>query len=158
HRVRDVVRERGDAVDLDAGREFEFVTRDGGPNRRTGQPGVDAELAQGRFEHLATRVDQAPVDLPVTGTLERRDRRQLPGARHVTGAERNRELFAGARCVVPARRRRFDDFFLVFFLVVLDLDVVVLVFNFFVFFVVGFLFSLAVVDRGARRATGRGEV
>ena len=65
HRVRDVVAERGDPVDLDAGRELELVAGDGRADRHADEPGVDAVLVDRRLEHLPpSSTSLASADLP----------------------------------------------------------------------------------------------
>ena len=62
HRVRDLLGEVRDPVDLDARRDLELVAGDGRADGRADEPGVHAELAQRGFEHLAAGRDHARVD------------------------------------------------------------------------------------------------
>ena len=50
HRVRDLLGETGHLVDLDARRELELVTGDGGTDGSADEARVDTELTQRRFE------------------------------------------------------------------------------------------------------------
>src|SRR5262249_4980896 len=70
HRVRDLFGEAGDLVDLDTGREFEFVTRHGRSDRRADETRVDTELAHRRFEHFAALLHETRVDLALLALLQ----------------------------------------------------------------------------------------
>ena len=78
HRVRDVVAQAGDAIDLDARRELELVARHGGADGHADEARVDTEVAQRRLEDLAALLDDATVHLLRGAALQQVARRQGP--------------------------------------------------------------------------------
>ncbi len=141
HRVRDLLGEAGDLVDLHAGRELELVAGDGRADGRAEEAGVDAELAHGRLEDLAAFLHELRVDLARLAALQDRCGGQLPAARTVAGRQVDRQLFGGGRFrLLGFRRDRF-----VFFLRVAVLRFVVvllvLVLGFFVVLVAVFVLA-----------------
>lgn len=63
HRVGDVLVERGDPGDLDAGPELQLVAGDRGADGHADDTGLHAVLGQRRDQHVATGHDGAGVDV-----------------------------------------------------------------------------------------------
>ena len=98
HRVRDVLVEAGDPVDLHARAQLELEAGDGRADDHADQPGLDPVVGERLLERAAGVFDGLAVDLLAAGALEQRDRRQLPGRRPPGRAERQLDLL-GRRLV-----------------------------------------------------------